>query len=126
MIRSIAFVTALVVLLAGCASLRPAPVEEIARLPVVRVGATPGAAEYVVFYPAGHPFPATLEVGGSLLAAPQKVSTAITFTRDLYLYKYWASHDGKHWRNSHELLGVAFSGGFDVAGGHANVQLDAR
>ena len=37
-----------------------------------------------------------------------------------------ASHDGKTWRNSHELLGVEFGGGFDGTGLQANIKLEAK
>jgi hypothetical protein len=124
--RTVVLLVALA-LLAGCASMRAAPVAEIARLPVVRVGeAPPAGEEYVVFYPAGHRFPARLEVKGTLFESGRQIETQVALARDLYLYKYWASHDGKEWRNSHELLGVELSGGFDREGAHAMIKLDAK
>ena len=46
--------------------------------------------------------------------------TVMALTRDLYLYR--ASHDGKQ-ENSHRLLGVTLSGGFDREGVQAAIRL---
>ncbi|MDO8988030.1 MAG: hypothetical protein Q7U91_00185 [Sideroxyarcus sp.] len=113
--------------LAGCASMQPAPTDAIAKLPIIRVGNPPPQnMEYIVFYPAGYTFPAKLKTAGSLFASEKLVETQVALTKDLYLYKYWASHDGKLWKNSHELLRVDFGGGLDLDGLHANVTLDAK
>ena len=113
--------------LVGCASMLPAPTDAIAKLPVVRVGGqAPQNTEYVVFYPAGFAFPVKLKASGSLFASEKQIESQATLAKDLYLYKYWASHDGKSWKNSHELLGVEFGGGFDVNGLQANVKLEAK
>ena len=111
----------------GCAALRPAPVESISKLPIVRVGDPPPQnTEYVVFYPAGFAFPVKLKTSGSLFVSEKQVELQATLEKDLYLYKYWASYDGKKWKNSHELLGVEFGGGFDVRGLQANIKLEAK
>lgn len=113
--------------LVGCAALRPIPVELIAKLPVVRVGDRPPQnTEYVVHYPAGFAFPIKLKTSGSLFTTGKEVESKASLARDLYLYKYWASHDGKTWKNSHKLLAVEFGGGFDVSGLQANIQLEAK
>ena len=113
--------------LVGCAAMRPTPVESIAKLLIVRVGdPSPKNTEYVVFYPAGFAFPVKLKTSGSLFASGKEVESQVTLAKDLYFYKYWASHDGKTWRSSHELLGVEFGGGFDVTGLQANIKLEAK
>lgn len=113
--------------LVGCAALRPAPVELIAKLPILRVGdPSPPNTEYVLFYPAGFAFPVKLKTSGSLFVSGKEVESQVTLAKDLYLYKYWASHDGKTWKNSHELLGVEFGGGFDVTGLLATIKLEAK
>lgn len=113
--------------LAGCANLQPVPVETISKLPVVRVGeAAPASSDYVVFYPAGYAFPVKLKTSGSLFSAEKLVESRVTFSKSLYLYKYWASHDRITWKNSHELLAVEFGGGFDLAGLHATVKLEVK
>lgn len=111
----------------GCASLQPPPTDAIAGLPVVRVGSEPPKdSQYVVFYPAGFLFPVRLKTSGSLFTSERQVESRAALARDLYLYKYWASHDGMSWRHSHELLGVEFGGGFDIGGLQSSIKLDAR
>ena len=117
----------MILVLAGCATFQPVPVETISKLPVVRVGETaPATSEYVVFYPAGYSFPIKLKTRGSLFSVEKQVESQVTFSKNLYLYKYWASHDLITWKNSHELLGGEFGGGFDITGLHATVKLDAK
>lgn len=113
--------------LVGCAGLRPAPVESIAKLPVVRVGdPAPPNMEYVVFYPAGFAFPVQLKTSGSLFVSGKEIQSQVALAKNLYLYKYWASHDGKTWKNSHKLLGVEFGGGFNVTGLQANIKIESK
>jgi hypothetical protein len=114
-------------LLAGCASMMPAPIEQIASLPVVTLGALPpSGSEYVLFIPAHSSVPVKLNINGTLLERSQTVAGNISFARDLYVYKYWASHDRKNWENSHKLLAVSYGGGMDISGLNANVTLDAK
>lgn len=119
--------TVIILVLIGCAAFQPAPVETISKLPVVQVGQTPPpASEYVVYYPAGYSFPVKLKTNGSLFSAEKQTESRIALSQNLYLYKYWASHDRITWKNSHELLGVEFGGGFDVTGLHVTVKLEAK
>jgi hypothetical protein len=48
----------------------------------------------------------------------------VSFKRDLYLYKSWASENGRIWVSAHRLLEVAPSGGFDETGGKVEVKFD--
>lgn len=111
----------------GCAVLRPAPIDSISKLSIVRVGdPAPQNTEYAVFYSEGSAFPVTLKTSGSLFASEKQVESRAILAEDLYLYKYWASHDGKTWKNSHELLSVEFSGGFDITGLQVNIKLETK
>ncbi len=111
--------------LAACTAPGPAPDATIATLPVVQVGATPSSdGDYVVFFPAGFSFPVELDASGTLFAAETRVETRATLARDLYVYRYWASHDGATWKPSHELLGVKFDGGLDVKGLKVRISVD--
>lgn len=116
-----------ILVLAGCATFQQVPVETISKLPIVRVGETaPANSEYVLFYPAGYSFPVKLKTSGSLFAVEKQAQSQVAFSKNLYLYKYWASHDRATWKNSHDLLSVEFGGGFDLAGLHATVKLEAK
>jgi hypothetical protein len=79
-----------------------------------------------VFYPAGFAFPVVLKTSGSLFTSGKQVESQVSLANNLYLYKYWASLDGKTWKNSHELVGVEFGGGFDLTGLQANIKLEAK
>ena len=113
--------------LVGCSVLRIAPIRTIEQLPVITVGsAPPQTGEYIVYYPAGFDFPVRLDTSGSLFASEDGVEYKAALAKDLYLYKYWASHDGKVWKNSHELLKVEFGGGFDINGMQSNIKLNSK
>lgn len=125
--RPIQSVLIITILLVGCAGLPPAPLATMAQLPTVRVGdPIPPDTAYIVFYPAGYEFPVKLSASGSLFSSPVAVEGKAALARDLYLYKHWASHDGKIWLSSHDLLGVEFGGGFDAQGLQANIELHAQ
>jgi hypothetical protein len=105
----------------------PAPVDAISKLPVVRVGdKPPQEAEYVVFFPAGTAFPVKIKASGSMFASEGQFESRVALAKDLYLYKYWASHDGKSWVPSHAMLNVEFGGGLDISGLNASLKLEAR
>jgi hypothetical protein len=113
--------------IAGCAPMTPAPTSEIEKLPIVKVGETaPSSGEYVVYFPANSPVPVNIRTMGSLFKDEQTTKGSVTLAKDLYLYKYWASHDRKHWENSHRLLDVSFGGGFDVSGLNAVIKLEKK
>lgn len=72
--------------LMGCAAMLPAPMDEITKLPVVRVGdQAPQSGEYVVFYPAGFPFPAKFIISGSLFASEKQIDSGYTRQRFISL-----------------------------------------
>jgi hypothetical protein len=113
--------------IAGCAPMAPAPTSEIEKLPVVKVGDTPpGSGEYVLYLPANSPIPVNVHAKGSLFNGDQTTKGSVTLARDVYVYKYWASHDRKHWENSHRLLDVNFGGGFDVSGLNAEINIEKK
>jgi hypothetical protein len=113
--------------IAGCAPMTPAPTSEIEKLPVVKVGETPPATgEYVLYLPANSPIPVNVHARGSLFKGDQTTTGSVTLAKDVYVYKYWASHDRKHWENSHRLLDVNFGGGFDVSGLNAEINIEKK
>jgi hypothetical protein len=113
--------------LVGCAPMMPAPTDKIETLPLVKMGAVPPSnGEYVLYIPAHSLVPVKLAVKGTLLEQDMPTTGNISFVRDVYLYKYWASHDRKHWETSHKLLDVSYSGGVDVSGLNVNITLDTK
>ena len=111
----------------GCSTIQSISTETIQKLPIVRVGdPAPQGDEYIVYYPTGYLFTLELQTKGSLFASKKKIQTQIALDKELYLYKYWASHDGISWKNSHELLDVSFEGGFDISGLAVHITLEKK
>jgi hypothetical protein len=93
--------------------------------PVVTIGEVSKASEdQVVFIPANKEFPVEFSVKGNVFEQNVSSKVMVSFKQDIYLYKYWASLDGKKWVNSHELMNVEPSGGFNVSGGKLGVEIN--
>lgn len=109
----------------GCASLSTPTSSLIDSIPVVKVGELSDAPkDHIVFIPANTDFPIEFSVKGTLFNNEHTSTILASFTQDIYLYKYWASLDGRTWVNSHKLIDVEPSGGFDKSGGTVEVKLD--
>lgn len=114
-----------ILLLSGCAYVHTPPYTLIDEIPVVEVGTTDRHPEdHIVLIPANTPFPVEFSLTGNVLNRPASSKVMVSFKRDLYLYKSWASENGRIWVNAHRLLEVAPSGGFDETGGKVEVKLD--
>ncbi len=116
-----------IALLSGCASMI-APTEDLIReKTVIEIGGNePDSKEYIIHIPAGKEFPVTLDVDGSLLRKKGKTVTFISLDKELYLFNYWASYDGKHWSRLNELFGFTISVGVKPKGGHVTVGISQR
>ena len=114
-----------VVLLAGCASINTPKASLIDTVPVVKIGESSNTLEdHIVFIPANTEFPVQFSLKGTIFNSDLSSTIMASVKYDLYLYKYWASLEGKKWINSHKLLNVKPSGGFDKSGGKIEVKLD--
>jgi hypothetical protein len=117
--------SSLFVLLYGCASINTPSSSLIETKPVITIGEVSRASEdSVVFIPANMEFPVEFSVKGNVFEKNVSSKVMVSFKKDIYLYKYWASLDGKKWVNSHELMDVEPSGGFDVSGGKVGVEIN--
>ena len=111
--------------LSGCASMIAPSAEKLAALPVVEIGQTaPADGEYILHIAAGRPIPFKLEVAGDVITRPGLATTVVESRKEVYLYKYRASLDGKTWQRTHQLFKTAFSVGLDPNGGTATVRID--
>ena len=111
--------------LSGCASMIAPSAEKLAALPVVEIGQTaPADGEYILHIAAGKPIPFKLEVTGNAITRPGSAATIVASRKEVYLYKYWASLDGKTWQRTHRLFKTTLSVGLDPNGGTAIVRLD--
>jgi len=111
--------------LLGCASMNTPSSSLITEIPVITIGDTNHPPErHIVFIPANTEFPINFSAKGNVFNKAVSSKVMVSFKNDVYLYKYWASLDGKTWVSSHKLLNVEPSGGFDASGGKIEVKLD--
>lgn len=116
----------LVVLFISSCALNQTPSSSlIDTVPVINVGESKSVpVDHIVFFPANTEFPIQFSVKGSVFNEDVTSNVMASFKKDMYLYKYWASLDGKKWVNSHKLMSVEPSGGFDKTGVKVEVQLN--
>lgn len=90
--------------LTACAGLPPSPAE-IAKAPQVRFGQPlPKGDNYIMFFPAGTPLPVSTVVDGSLFKHSNQATLHVTLKRNIYVYRKFASFDGKNWQPAHDLI----------------------
>ena len=111
--------------LSACASLTPPSTAHLATLPTLEIGqSAPADREYILHIPAGKPIPFKLEVSGSAITQPGTASTFVESRQEVYVYKHWASLDGKTWLPNRQLFKSVFSVGLDTHGGIAKIHFD--
>ena len=94
-------------------------------LPTLEIGqSAPADQEYILHIPAGKPIPFKLEVSGSAITQPGTASTFVESRQEVYVYKHWASLDGKTWLPNRQLFKSVFSVGLDTRGGIAKIRFD--
>jgi hypothetical protein len=106
---SLAILATATLSLGACAGFPPTS-EKMAKVPVVRYGSpAPADGEFVLLYPAGAPLPVVASVGGSLLEQPAQAALNVALKRDVYLYRYWVSFDGKTWQDGDDVVDGEFT-----------------
>lgn len=98
--------TAIALSLSACASLAPPSNEEIAALPVISYGQpAPEGKNFVLRYPAGVALPVNTSVRGNLFEKDEAATLKPRLKKDIYVFRQWASLDGKNWVKGNELVG---------------------
>lgn len=91
--------------LSACASLVPPSTSEIAALPTIKYGQTaPADKNFILHYPAGMPLPMEMSITGNLFDKDETATLSPRLKRDVYVYKTWASFDGKTWQRGNQLI----------------------
>lgn len=91
--------------LSACASLVPPSTSEIAALPTIKYGQTaPADKNFILHYPAGMPLPMEMSITGNLFDKDETATLNPRLKRDVYVYKTWASFDGKTWQRGNQLI----------------------
>lgn len=115
------------VIMVGCTSINTPTSSLINSVPVIKIGDFKDAPiDHIVFIPANTEFPIIFSVQGTVFSKDITSTVMASFKQDMYLYKYWASLDGRTWVNSHKLLNVEPSGGFDKSGGKVGIKLNLK
>ena len=115
------------VALTGCAAWQAPDADLAERLPVVEIGQPkPDTNEYILRVPARKPIPVIVTLAGSFLTEDGAAETAVQVSQDVYLYKQWASFDGKTWRRSHGVFDTRVEVGLDPAGGKVEIKVDEK
>ena len=117
----------LLLLLTSCAAMSPPSSDLIDSKAVVTMGAeAPQDNDYILYVPADQEFPIVLTVNGSMFNKEGRAGTSVSFRRDLYLYKTWASYNGRDWQKLDQLFGISVSAGMQYDGGIIKVGLEER
>lgn len=111
--------------------LQTSPSSTVQGLQVVNIAEKLPAAriqrhDYIIHVPSGEPFNVSVKIGGSLLREEIVQQVAVRLSKDLYVYKSWASFDKLHWKNSHELLNVSVSGGLEPGASKIEFLFDVK
>lgn len=115
------------ILFSGCASMFVPDSDVINKLPVLEMGShkqKPVNNEYVLHIPAGAKIPVNFSVTGSLIAAPVDNKSVTQIKQELYVYKYWASLDGKNWQPTRDLIKMPIAIDVGPEGGRVDIKVD--
>lgn len=118
--------TALLLLtLTGCSTALPPSESLIETAPIIQIGNQDSVPEkHIVYIPADTSFPITVSANGDLLRKAISSQHNVSFTQDMYIYKQWASLDGKTWHSITQLLNFPSTTALDRTGGKINIRLD--
>ncbi|MFZ2996654.1 hypothetical protein [Sphingobium sp.] len=98
------FAAATCIALSACAGLSP-NTTEIAQAPQIRFGQPlPAGDNYVLLFPAGTPLPVSTVLDGNLFEREGQSTLHVTLKRDVYIFKQFASFDGKNWQPARSLV----------------------
>ncbi len=89
---------------AGIAIAAPPSYKELAKLPVIRFGDPVPSSDYILLFPAGRAVTVSVSIEGSLFSRTANAELVVTPSRDIMVYKDWASLDGFKWIPRGELI----------------------
>lgn len=78
--------------------------ETLSKLPVVRYGDPIPATDYILLFSAGQPISISITIEGSLFSQPAMSELTVTPTREVFVYRDWASLDGLVWMQRSDLI----------------------
>lgn len=114
------------ILLSGCTTLLAPGSDLIDHTMVAQLGDTEPAEKgnYILHIPAGQRVPIRILLDGTLFKNEENIEAEVSLARDLYLYKYWASYDGKDWKKWNDLVKIGVTSGMGTKGAELNATID--
>ena len=114
------------ILLSGCTTLLAPGDDLIEHTKVAQLGDAEPAEKgnYILHISAGKSVPIRILLDGTMFQDKENIDAEVHLTRDLYLYKYWASYDGIHWQKWNDLVKVGISSGMGTKGAELNATID--
>ncbi|HTP65542.1 MAG TPA: hypothetical protein VMJ66_09145 [Geobacteraceae bacterium] len=86
------------------AAASPPTYEQLAKLPVIHFGDPVPDSDYILQFPAGKPVTISVSIEGSLFAQGAVAELAVTPSREIFVFREWASLDGLKWLPRSELI----------------------
>ena len=128
-ILNIIFAATVAILFSGCASMFVPDSDIINKVPILEMGSKkikPENNEFILHIPAGAKIPVQLSIKGSLISVPVENRSVTTLNQELYVYKYWASLDGKNWQPTADVIEMPIAIGVGPEGGQVNITVDRK
>jgi len=97
--------SALCLVLGGCASVSVPDSAELDKLPVVQYGdPVPADGNYVLHFPAGVAIDTPVTFKGNLFEQAATADVSVKPVKDIYVHKQWLSYDGQHWMDANKAI----------------------
>jgi hypothetical protein len=94
----------LCLLSAGLVSAAAPAYEKLAKLPVIEFGEAVPETDHILLFPAGKPITIAIAIEGSLFSQVANTVLMVTPSREILVYREWASLDGVKWILKSDLI----------------------
>ncbi|MEA5114251.1 MAG: hypothetical protein VB050_09495 [Geobacteraceae bacterium] len=78
--------------------------DDLAKLPVIRFGDPITDKDYILLFEPGQPINFTIAIEGTLFSQPATADVTLTTSRPVFVYREWASLDGRKWVLRSDLI----------------------
>ncbi len=78
--------------------------DDLAKLPVIRFGDPITDKDYILLFEPGQPISFTIAIEGTLFSQPATADVTLTTSRPVFVYREWASLDGRKWELRSDLI----------------------
>jgi hypothetical protein len=89
---------------AGVATAASPSYENLAKLPVIEFGEPVPSGDYILLFPAGKPVTISVSIEGSLFSRTAATELTVAPSKQIMVFKEWASLDGVNWVPRGELI----------------------